>query len=76
MKKHKPINWNPHDLPDMLRVDPDGRLFCTDGRSVRSYLREWAKQVKITEAAPVSLRLRVCAQQERDEAMMFRHWGA
>lgn len=63
-------------LPDILRIRPDGTLFCADKRDVRAYLAAWAAKVGATEQTPLNI-MRSCDHQaERDDAWLVRQLGA
>ena len=51
------VRWH-NDLPDMLRVDATGRLFCKDGSNVKKYLKSWYDKIKAKH--PEINELQVC----------------
>jgi hypothetical protein len=63
-------------LPNVLRVLPDGTLICVDGRDVKAYLAEWAKKVGADQQTPINIMRSEDQQRERDDAWLLRNWSA
>ena len=62
-------------LPSLLRLKPDGTLFCTDGRDVKEYMSSWANAAKVTEETSINIMRSDSHQAERDDAFLFRNIG-
>lgn len=63
-------------LPSILRLNAHGQLYCSDGREVTTYLREWAKRAGVTEETPLNIMRREDQQRERDDACLARNWAS
>jgi hypothetical protein len=64
------------DPPNVLRLAPDGTLFCIDNQDVKVYLRNWAKKRNLTPESPINLIQRDALMQIVTDAYLLHHWGA
>ncbi len=63
-------------LPNVLRMKPDGTLFCSDGGDVKEYLSAWAAKVKLTEDTPLNIMRREDHERDREDAWLARNWAS
>lgn len=66
--------YNP--VPDVLRVRPDGTIYCADGRSVKKYLRDWIAFAKHKADVPIVICHREGFKQLQSDAFLGRNMAS